>query len=92
MNILKKMELNKKVRKEIEQYTVKIGRPNLLFKKKGIRLYGFEVYNVCYLIDRTDNWLVPTVTIFDNEDEGIHRAMQYVNYKIMKLQSKSKNR
>lgn len=91
MNIFERMRANKIARKQIENYTIKIGRPNLLFKKKGIKLYGFDTYNVCYLIDRSESFFIPTVTIFDNE-EGIHQAMQYVNYKILYLQNKIKNK
>ena len=91
MNIFERMRANKITRKQIENYTMKIGKPNLLFKKKGIKLYGFDVYNVCYLIDRSESFFIPTVTIFDNE-EGIHSAMQYVNYKILYLQRKSKEK
>lgn len=91
MNIFERMRANKIARKQIENYTIKIGKPNLLFKKKGIKLYGFDTYNVCYLIDRSESFFIPTVTIFDNE-EGIHSAMQYVNYKILYLQRKSKEK
>lgn len=85
MNIFERMRANKIARKQIENYTMKIGRPNLSFNNGKLKLYTYKNTNVCFLIDRTNSYLFPTISVFEDIEEGVHQAMQYINYKIYQL-------
>ncbi|HBG7702229.1 TPA: hypothetical protein KRE82_003614 [Clostridioides difficile] len=85
MNILRKLKENNIQRNKIEQLTKELGRPDLVFNNKKLKLYTYSTTNICYLIDRTESRLIPKVTVFEDIDEGLHNALTFVHYKCIKL-------
>lgn len=85
MNIFGRIKKNKISRKKIDKYTIELGKPNLSFNNGKLKLYTYNNARACFLIDRTKSYLFPTISVFEDMEEGIHQAMQYINYKIFQL-------
>ena len=85
MNIFGRIKKNKISRKKIDKYTIELGKPNLSFNNGKLKLYTYSNTRACFLIDRTKSYLFPTISVFEDMEEGVHQAMQYINYSICRL-------